>query len=101
MSKEDILAIDHITEQEVPVPSWGGSVRVRSISHREMKKIKKEIEKHNGDNEDATEDDVEKFIFLRGVIQPSFTEEEYEHLLDKSTNSITTILNAILGTSGT
>lgn len=101
LSVAEIMQVQDITEQEVPVPQWGGSVIVRSISHREMREIKKKIAASTGEDGEVNEDDVEKYVLLKGMINPTISEEEYEHLLEKSTQAITTILTAILSTSKT
>ena len=89
LTVKEIIEAKDITEQELPVPEWGGEVRVRSISHREMKNIKKKIADAKGPEGEATEDDIEKWVLIKGMVEPQITEEEYDHLLEKSTSSIT------------
>jgi hypothetical protein len=47
---ENIMEANDITVTNLPVPEWGGEVVVKSISHRKMREIKKNL---------ATNDDGE------------------------------------------
>lgn len=100
LSFAEIMEADDITEQEVEVPEWSGSVVVRSISHRTMQKIRQEVSEKSGDSE-PDDGEVEKWILIKGLVQPSITEEEYEHLMDKSYSAVMKIQTAILGASKT
>jgi hypothetical protein len=94
LSVAEIMAADDITTEEVPIPAWGGAVVVRSISHRTMRKIKQKLDaEFDGD---APEGEYEKRIWMEGVIEPKFSDEEYEHVLDKSSRNVMKVLNAIL-----
>lgn len=98
LSVAEIMAAEDVTTQEVPVEEWGGSVMCRSISHRTMRNIKEKVRKNNSDDE-IHEDEIEKWVFIEGMVEPKITEEEYEHLLDKSTSAINKILKAIMGST--
>lgn len=102
LSVTEIMDAEDITEKTVPVEEWGGSVVVKSISYRQMRAIKDKVaDKDNVSTDDISTEDVEKFIFIKGMVKPEISEEEYEHLLDKSYSAMTTILTEILGTSNT
>lgn len=96
LSLDEIMAAHDITEKEVPIPEWGGEVVVRSISHREMRNIKKKIEVVNGE---VDEDEVEKWVLIEGLVNPKIDSDQYELLLEKSTTAITKVLTEILGNS--
>lgn len=100
LSFAEIMEADDITEQELPIPEWGGSVVVRSLSHRTMQKIRNEVSEKAGDGE-PDEGEIEKWILIKGLVQPQITEEEYEHLMDKSYSAVMKIQTAILGRSKT
>jgi hypothetical protein len=90
LSIAEIMEVQDITERKIPIPEWGGEVVVRSISHRQMRDLKKRVAKEVGDDdEERQNDEVEKQIFLEGLVNPKITDEEFEH-----------ILNGILGASG-
>lgn len=93
---ENIMEADDITEKEVPVPEWGGSVVVRSITHRQMNDIKNAAK-----GEEVDDDFVQRQVILKGLVQPRLTEEQVEKLWDKNTRPVMTILNEVLGQSKT
>lgn len=99
MTEQNILSVDAIkeaadvTESVIPVPEWGGSVRIRSITKREMNDIKSKSRDAQGD---IDEDQMEKWIFLTGLKEPAFEETDYEWLLDKSFTALTNITKAIM-----
>ena len=99
LSVAEIMAADDITTEEVLIPAWGGAVVVRSISHRTMRKIKEKLDKDF--DGDAPEGEYEKRIWMEGVIDPKFTDEEYEHVLDKSSKNVMKVLSAIMKESRT
>jgi hypothetical protein len=96
LSLNEILAVEDVTERTVPVPQWGGSVVVRSITKRQMKEIKEQSRDNDGE---LQEDLVEKAIFMHGLINPEVDEAGYEKLLDKSAAAVDTITKAILESS--
>lgn len=97
LSLEEIMAVDDITEKQVEIPEWGGSVIVKSISHRDMRAISKSA---GGDeDEEISEEEIEKWVFIKGMVQPQVDEAAYEKLIDKSTGAISKILTEILGRS--
>lgn len=91
---ENIMDAEDITEQDVEVPQWGGKVRTRSLSHRQMRQIKKAAKEGEVDD-----DFVEQQVMLRGLVSPSLTEEQVEHMWDKNTAAIMLVLNSIMGNS--
>lgn len=102
LNLQQIMNAQDVTEKTVEIPEWDGSVVVKSISHRTMRDIKKAISAELGpdaSDEDVPEDELEKWIVIKGMIQPSVNEEEYESLLDKSYSAMQTIVQAILGSS--
>lgn len=98
LSMNEIMAADDITEQEVPIPEWGGSVVVRSISHRVMRDIRSDVAKRYGE-EEPPDDEIDKWIIIKGMVNPTVSEEDYEHLVEKSYSAIMKIQKAILGNS--
>lgn len=96
LTLDDIKEAEDVTERTVPVPQWGGSVIVRSITKRQMRVIKAQSRDKDGD---LQEDEVEKQLFLQGLVSPAVTEEDYEMFLDKSSAAVDTITKAIIGTS--
>lgn len=98
LSLAEIMEADDVTEKTVPVPEWGGEVIVKSLSHRAMREIRKSLSVE-GEDDDVDENELEKWVFVKGMVSPTVTPEEYERLMDKSTGAIQKVLTAILGSS--
>lgn len=97
LSLQDIMDIDDITEETIPVPRWGGSVVIRSISFRQMEKLKAEADTDDGPDEES----FQKRLLLHTMVSPNLTNmEDVEVLIGKSAASILTILAAIIKNSG-
>jgi hypothetical protein len=96
LSLDEILAAEDVTERTVPVPQWGGSVKVRSITKRQMRDIKENSRDADGEIQEPL---VEKEIFMAGLIEPAVDDAAYEKLLDKSAAAVDTITKAILESS--
>lgn len=96
LTKQQIKDVEDITQEEISVPEWGGEVVIRSISKRQMRDMKKRIRNKDGE---VDEDELEKEIFLSGVVDPQFDREDYEWLLDKSMSAMNNVTQAILGAS--
>lgn len=92
LSRESILNAT-VSERQVEIPEWGGSVTVRDLSKREQTNIRKRSRK--GDEIDA--DTFEKLLFLACVVEPRFTEEDWPKLQDQSAKAIDAILQEIMG----
>lgn len=103
MSEQNILSVEEImdaadtSERVVEIPEWNGSVIVKSLSHRDMRSIKKSIAATHGieDEDDIDEDELEKWITIRGLVQPKINEAIYEQMLDKSSGAMMKIVTSI------
>lgn len=97
LSLDEIINNNDITVKEHNVPEWNGSVKIRSISKRQMRDIK------NSSRDEATgeinSDLVEKQVFMHGMVEPEVDDDKYEVLLDKSSSAMDGILKAILENS--
>lgn len=96
LSLDAIREAKDVTETTVPVSEWGGDIVVRSVTKRQMKDIKNSSKDSNGELDD---DEVEKQLFIAGVLDPHVSEEDYEWMQDKSASAMTKVLKAILGVS--
>lgn len=97
LTLDDIKEAEDVTERTIPVPQWNGSVVVRSITKRQMRVIKSESRDKDGE---LQEDEIEKQVFIHGLVSPTVTEADYEMFLDKSSAAVDTITKAILAQSG-
>lgn len=96
LTKEEIREIKDITEKVVPVPEWGGEVRVRSITQRQMNSIKNSAKQAAESDENIDEDTVNWNIFKEGVVEPAFDDGDREWLMDKSSSAYMRVLKEIL-----
>ena len=97
LSFQEIMDAQDVTEQEVPVEEWGGSVVVRSISHRTMMDIKRGMDDEDDDADN--EDEIQKWILVKGLVNPKVDYEQANLLFDKNTSAVMKVVSAILGKS--
>lgn len=96
LTKDEIWAADDIVEQEVLVPQWGGSVRIRTFSKKQAAKMTERAKIRGVVNND----NLEALLFCEGVIDPHFDVEEYAQVEEKSAVAVGLILKAIMDASG-
>lgn len=102
LSAAEIFAAQDIEERTVPVPQWGGSVKIRTFSKRQASDMTKRAtvkDRHTG-KESVDNDRLEALLFSEGIVDPKFTVDDYEQLQDKSAVAISVILRAIMDASG-
>lgn len=90
---EDILAAQDIGEKIVPVPEWGGSVRIRSFTKNVELRMRAEARDPTTGQVDT--DKLELLMLVYGVVEPELTMEQVPHLRTKSATAIDDILLAI------
>ena len=96
LTVEAILGAKDLKEEVIEVPEWGGSVRVRSFS----KKGQQEVRELATIADELDEQRLEMFMFIKGVVDPEFTDDTYELLREKNAGVIDRILNRIMELSG-
>lgn len=98
LTKEEILQAMDLQPEEIEVPEWGGSIRIRGVSLAErsaMLRMMRDPQSGEISDERAA---VAAFVF--GVEEPRFTEEDVEALMKKSAGVIERIAMRILQRSG-
>lgn len=97
-SREEILEADDIREEMVGTPEWGegAGVRVRAYSRRLQRRI---TDRATVDGE-VDPDKLEMLMFVHGVVEPVFEEQDIELLLDKSTAPLRRVLDTLLRING-
>lgn len=89
LNKESILAVQDLQTKEVPVPAWGGSVRLRGLSAGERESLEQEILDKNG--KVVTKNLRAKLIVRCAVDEDGnrlFTDADIEELNKKSSAAI-------------
>lgn len=102
LTADDIWAAKDIEERTVEVPQWGGAVRIRTFSKRQFNLLMSKAQHKNARTGQMDTDNelLEALAFTEGLIEPKFTLEDYERLIDKSAAAMTVITKAILDASG-
>jgi len=96
LTLEQIFSVPDLMERVVTVDAWGGKMRIRGFSKRKQLDMRRQATV--GGKVDETR--VEMLMFINGVVEPQFTEEHYELLLDKSAGAVDQVLTQILEISG-
>jgi hypothetical protein len=93
LSMEDILTSEDRAIVSVNVPEWGGHLKVRPFTKRQQIDIRNTGRKPDGD---VDVDSFEMQVFLAGVIEPVFTQEQYNLLLEKSAIALDRVIKEVL-----
>lgn len=96
LSVDEILAAPDLGEAEVEVPEWGGSVRIRGLSKAAQQHLRKSATV-SGQLDPAR---LEMLLFIHCVVEPRFTEEQYDALAAKSAGAIDRVIKAIAELAG-
>ena len=102
LTADEIWAAKDIEERVVPVPQWGGAVRIRTLSQKQSAELRKRAQRTNPVTKQAEMDNevLEQLLFIEGVIEPKFTMADYGKLQEKSMAAVTTVLKAVMDASG-
>jgi len=95
LSASEIKSVP-LKEKEIHVPEWGGDVLIREFSKAKQQQLRKEAVL----GEEINSDRLELLMFIHGVIDPVFTEQDYLEIQGKSAKAVDTVLNEILAISG-
>lgn len=96
LSTEAILKLSPLKEKEVPIEQWGGSVLIREFSKAKQQQLRRDATL----GEEINSDRLELLMFIHGVVDPVFTEQDYLTLQEKSAMAIDTVLKEIMAISG-
>lgn len=80
LSADQLLAADDLPEKVVPVPAWGGSVRLKALTHGQMMDARKRA--MVGDEIDGPRFDLE--ILVESMVDPELTSEQVGQLARKN-----------------
>ena len=106
LTADDILAADDIKMEAVPVPEWGGKVRVRGFDVRTANDLRRQATiKNPRTNEERVDNDrLEALMFCAGVVdgkgEPLFTMAQYPQIQKKAAKPFNAVLAAVLAASG-
>jgi hypothetical protein len=102
LTADEIWAAKDIEERTVPVPQWGGAVRIRTLSQKQSAELRRKAQRINPATKQSELDNeaLEQMLFIEGVIEPKFSITDYGRLSEKSMSAMTTVLRAIMDASG-
>lgn len=97
LTREQILSANDTPTREVPVPEWGGNVRVRTMSARdkdffELAAIRA---RNDGDVNFSIRARYAAFCIIDEKGEPVFTDEDIEALGNKSSAALDRVYQAI------
>lgn len=93
LSVEEILAAQDQKEEIIPCPEWGGAVKIRTYTLAVRRKIRDQAFGKDGK---LDIDQYEKLRWLHAVVEPRFTEEQYDRLKDKAALPFNRVMDAII-----
>lgn len=101
LSAEELLAMEDVDSQEVYIPKWGRSVRIREITkaqHQQMRKDALKIDTKGGYQFNV--DLYERKLLQASMAEPELTDAEVSTLMQKSAQAIEYLLGEIKKING-
>jgi hypothetical protein len=95
-SAEEILAMPDLKEMQIHVPEWDSRVRIKALSKGRHQAIRKECVKDGVFDAERWE----WAVLRQGIVEPQFTDAQFEQLREKSAAAIELIGQAIIKLSG-
>lgn len=100
LTKAAILAAQDLRSEEVNVPEWGGSVRVRLLTAAEREEISSIWTQHASSSDDAKMHLTRDAILLRCTVdeggKPLFAPEDLPALKQKSAVALARVIDAAM-----
>lgn len=97
LTAEDIEAADDIPEEIVPMPEWGGAVKLRGLSIDDVMALNAKAK-----GSDGKPDPIRMSILMlaASMAEPSLTPEQVEGLRRKSAGAVTRLIKVASHLSG-
>lgn len=102
LTAQQIWDAKDIEERVVPVPQWGGAVRIRTLTQKQSGDLRKKATRTNMVTKQSEIDNelLEALLFTEGVIEPRFTMADYGKLQEKSMAAVSLVLRNVMDASG-
>jgi hypothetical protein len=97
LSRESILSIKDITQEEVTIPEWNGTVLVQSLSGKKRSEIMDACMDKNGK---LTTGKLYPALIVAGCVDPEFSKGDAEALNEKNSGALERIGKAVMRLSG-
>lgn len=97
LTAEEIWAAEDIQEQTVDIPEWGGSVRIRELTLKQVSSISKRSMRRNVQTQQDEQDRelMAALTVVEGMIEPRISMTDYGRLVERSARAVTRIVQAI------
>lgn len=97
---EQIRAVNDHQEVDVPVPEWGGKVRVRSLSTGEKQEFEQGMIKVKGKQRDVNLKNLRERLIVKALVQPRMTQTDIQMLSEKNALPVSRIYDVAAALSG-
>lgn len=102
LTADEIWAAKDIEERVVPVPQWGGSVRIRTIDKLTADQITSKATRTDPHTKQQTLDNdmLVALLFVESMVEPKLDLADYENMRKKSAVAVALLQKEILDASG-
>lgn len=97
LSLDEIVEADDRKTETVKVPEWGGAVKIRALSRRQVVEALEQCTERNSDVDGVK---LQMLLLIRGLIEPQVTEDRLEQLNSKHAEPINRIVDRVKAISG-
>ncbi|NLN25332.1 MAG: hypothetical protein GX163_06735 [Bacteroidetes bacterium] len=104
LTREQILTVDDMIKEEVPVPEWGGTVLVKRLSGEERDRYEDSLYKQEGKKYKLTVNNIKARLAAYSIIDENgnriFTEVDIAELGKKSAKALNRVADVCRKLSG-
>ncbi|HOX23343.1 MAG TPA: hypothetical protein PLL10_07760 [Elusimicrobiales bacterium] len=104
LNKEQIKTVSDLETQDIEVPEWGGTVRLKSLTGAERDRFEASVVQGQGRNTTVNMQNLRAKLVAQSAIgedgKPLFTEEDVKWLGEKSAKALNRLFNAAQTLSG-
>lgn len=104
LTREQILTVDDMIKEEVPVPEWGGTVLVKRLSGEERDRYEDSLYKQEGKKYKLTVNNIKARLAAYSIIDENgnriFTEADIAELGKKSAKALNRVADVCRKLSG-
>ena len=97
LTREDILNVKDIAQEEVFVSEWSGTVLVQSLSGKKRSEIMNYAMNENGKLDSMK---LYPALMVAGVVEPVFEKTDAEQLNEKNSGALEKVCKVIMKLSG-
>lgn len=91
LTREQLATLAPVPEEEVNVPEWGGSIKVRGLTWATQQRLIRQA----AEDGDFDEEMFNGLLFLHCIVEPELEPEDVEKLMNVSLSAGTKVAEAI------